>query len=151
MAFDKIRQVVNTLIGGTPTPAPTPTAVVPSTAVVAVTPAMARDILATSKTDTLDAAVAGFTSGSGRVDLVTIKVNGLDEAKQNAVWLTKGKDRTQPATAVRLADCTSDHLKNILINKPDLSDDYRRVIESLLEDRGETLPDSDPADDGFSN
>ena len=66
------------------------------------------------------------------------------------MWLTKGRDRTQPATAVRLVDCTSDHLKNIVLNKPDLSDDYLRVIESILEDRGETLPTVDDGDD-FQN
>jgi hypothetical protein len=141
MAFDRIKQVVSTLIG-TATPNPTPAAIV-SVPAAGTTPVV-------TSTDTLDAAVAGYTGGTGRVDLVTIKVNGMTEAKANAVWLTKGKDRTQPATAVRLVDCTSDHLKNILINKPDLSDDYRRVIESILEDRGEILPSNDTTDD-FNN
>jgi hypothetical protein len=80
---------------------------------------------------------------SGRADLIEIKVNGLDSAKQYAVWLTKGLDRTQSATAVRLLDCTSDHLKNIVANKPNLSADYLRVIESILEDRGEALDSAD--------
>jgi hypothetical protein len=123
-----IRQVVNFL-----TPAQAQPAVVPDP--VAVVPAAP-----VSDTSTLDAAVAGFTSN--RVELFTIKVAGLDDAKNLAVWLTKGQDRTQPATAVRLVDCTSDHLKNIVLNKPDLSEDYLRVIESILEDRGETLPDT---------
>ena len=48
--------------------------------------------------------------------------------------LTKGKDRG-PAVAVRLADCTTEHLEAILANKSNLSADYRRVILSLLEDR----------------
>jgi hypothetical protein len=146
MAFDKIRQVVNYLTKVS-TAAVTP---VPSTDGAAVAPAPSPVALVPT-TDTLDAALApvGFTSN--RTELLTIKVAGLDQAKQYAVWLTKGKDRTQPATAVRLVDCTSDHLKNIVLNKPDLSDDYLRVIESILEDRGETLPDNDPADDGFSN
>src|ERR1700676_1127724 len=122
--FEKIRQAINSLTTAAPT-----TAIVPA---VTDTPVVRN-------TDTLDAAVAAVTSG--RADLVTIKVNGLDQAKQNAVWLTKGQDRTQPATAVRLVDCTSDHLKNIVLNKPDLTEDYLRVIESILEDRGETLPD----------
>src|SRR5277367_5121598 len=122
--FDKNRQVISTL---TTSPTPVPP-------VVPDAPA----------TDTLDAAVAVVT---GRADLITIKVNGITEAKANAVWLTKGQDRMQPATAVRLVDCTSDHLKNIVANKPDLSADYLRVIESILEDRGEALPD--PADDSF--
>lgn len=73
-------------------------------------------------------------------DLIEIRVNGLDAAKQHAVWLTKGTDRTQRTSCVRLSDCTSDHLKAIVANKPGLSADYRRVIESILEDRGDTLP-----------
>ena len=72
-------------------------------------------------------------------DLIEIKVDGLDQAKANATWLTKGIDRRQPTTAVKLVDCTTDHLKNIVANKPNLSADYRRVIESILEDRGEAL------------
>jgi hypothetical protein len=102
---------------------------------------------------TLDAALApapstldlAVSQPSSRADLIEIRVNGLDEAKKNAVWLTKGQDRTQPATAVKLVDCTTDHLKNIVTNKPNLSADYRRVIEAILEDRGETLDDSDDA------
>lgn len=145
MAFEKIRQIVNYLTTVASAPAVTPvstdgTAAAPAPSPVALVPT----------TDTLDAALApaGFTSN--RVELLTIKVAGLDDAKEYAVWLTKGRDRSQPATAVRLIDCTSDHLKNIVLNKPDLSGDYLRIIESILEDRGETLPDSDP-DDGFSN
>ena len=93
-----------------------------------------------SGSTTAAAATAPATVVGTRADLIEIKVNGLDAAKQNAVWLTKGLDRTT-ATCVRLMDCTSDHLKNIVTNKPDLSADYLRVIEAILEDRGETLPD----------
>jgi len=129
--FDKIRQVISTALS-TPTSTPAPDAIVPA-------PPAAVAVIST---DTLDAAVAAMTSPSNRADLITIKVNGIAEAKANAVWLTKGQDRTQPATAVRLVDCTSDHLKNIVLNKPDLSEDYLRVIEAILEDRGEALPDA---------
>ena len=133
--FDKIRQVIKTAMT---TDAPA----TPAPAAIAIVTLPATHL---ATTDTLDAAVAQVVSG--RADLITIKVNGIAEAKANAVWLTKGQDRTQPATAVRLVDCTSDHLKNIVANKPDLSADYLRVIESILEDRGEALPD--PADDSF--
>jgi len=88
---------------------------------------------------------------STRADLIEIKVNGLDQAKQNAVWLTKGLDRSQPAVAVRLTDCTSDHLKNIVANKPNLSPDYLRVIEAILEERGESLPDPSDIHPDFSD
>ena len=99
------------------------------------------------------AAAAPATVPGVRADLIEIKVNGLAAAKASAVWLTKGLDRG-PATCVLLTDCTSDHLKNIVQNKPDLSDDYRRVIESILEDRGEALPTAtpDPTDgDAFAH
>ena len=76
---------------------------------------------------------------TGRPSLVDATVNGLAEAKDSAVWITKGVDRRSPAL-VLLKDCTSDHLKNILLNKPNLSADYRRVIESLLQDRGHAIP-----------
>lgn len=75
-----------------------------------------------------------------RADLVEIRVDGIAQAKEHAVWLTKGIDHGQPVAVVRLIDCTSDHLKNIVLNKPNLSPDYRRVIDSILEDRGEALP-----------
>jgi hypothetical protein len=84
-------------------------------------------------------ALTSLPTVTGAPDLITIKVDGLAAAKASATWLTKGIDRRQPTTAVLLVDCTTDHLKNIVANKPNLSADYRRVIESILEDRGETL------------
>lgn len=86
-----------------------------------------------------------------RADLIEIKVNGLDQAKQSAVWLTKGLDRSQPAVAVRLTDCTSDHLKNIVATKPNLSPDYLRVIVAILEERGESLPDASDLHPDFAD
>lgn len=126
--FEKIRQAVAVLSSGRSGAAATaPTKIVTADPLVPV-----------PSPDPLVLQVRPAT----RADLIEIKVDGLDAAKQNAVWLTKGVDRSQPATAVRLVDCTSDHLKNIVVNKPGLSPDYRRVIESILEDRGETLPDA---------
>src|SRR5271168_2644940 len=93
----------------------------------------------TAITTSTSAAPAPATVQGVRADLIEIKVNGIDAAKANAVWLTKGLDRSA-ATCVLLVDCTTDHLKNIVLNKPDLSADYLRVIEAILEDRGETLP-----------
>jgi hypothetical protein len=99
------------------------------------------------------AAPASATIPGVRADLIEIKVNGIDAAKAAAVWLTKGLDRG-PATCVLLTDCTTDHLKNIVVNKPDLSADYLRVIEAILADRGETLPaddDSQTSTDPFAH
>ena len=147
MPFDKIRQVIKTLTGGTTAPT------TPATPAASVTPTV-------SKPDTLSLALAsmGGTAVAPAVDtssfadpieirtfdhqgLSIITVDGLDAAKAQAQWLTKGKDRTQSATAVLLKDCTTDHLINIVANKPNLSADYHRIIESILEDRNESLPD----------
>lgn len=75
-----------------------------------------------------------------RPDLIDITVDGLDEAKETATWLTKGEFHNEPAHTVLLKDCTDAHLSNILLNKPNLSADYRRVIESMLQDRGVAVP-----------
>ena len=77
MNFAKIRQVVNYLTT-TATPVVTPT---PSTDGTAAAPAVSPVALVPT-TDTLDAALApvGFTSN--RTELLTIKVAGLDQAKQ---------------------------------------------------------------------
>ena len=147
MPFDKIRQVIKTLM---PTKSTTP--------VVPVTPTVTPTT--DSKPDTLSLALSslGGTAVAPAVDTATmadpieirtfdhqglsiINVDGLDAAKAQAQWLTKGKDRTQPATAVLLKDCTTDHLINIVANKPNLSADYHRIIEAILEDRNEALPD----------
>lgn len=94
---------------------------------------------APASTSTPSLALTTLPTVTGAPDLIEIKVDGLAQAKANATWLTKGIDRRQPTTAVLLVDCTTDHLKNIVANKPNLSADYRRVIESILEDRGEAL------------
>jgi len=129
--FDKLRAMLG-YVDQTPVTTPTPAApVTPTTAVT---------------TSGSSAAAAPAIVQPVRADLIEVKVNGMAAAKANAVWLTKGLDRTQPATAVLLVDCTSDHLQNILANKPNLSDDYRRVITSILEDRG-IVVDLDTDDD----
>ena len=149
MAFDRIRQVIKTLTSSTTTATTPTTPVTPATPTVAV-----------SKPDTLSLALSslGGTAVAPAVDTSTfadpieirtfdqnglnvITVDGLAAAKAQAQWLTKGKDRTQSATAVLLKDCTSDHLINIVANKPNLSADYHRIIVSVLEDRNESLPD----------
>ena len=119
-------QAALAVLTGKQTPATTPT-----------TPVV--DVTATP-VSTGAAAAAPAPATPATPQLITISVNGIEQAKQYAVWLTKGKDRTQPTTAVLLKDCTSDHLKNIVANKPNLSADYRAIIESILEDRGDSLP-----------
>ncbi len=84
------------------------------------------------------------SANPNRPDLVEPTVDGIAAAKDAATWLTKGVNRNTPATAVLLKDCTDDHLTHILLNKPNLSADYRRVIESLLTDRGVTIPTVPP-------
>lgn len=127
-----------------PTPAadPTPVAADPATTTVdpvAAAPAPAADPITVRVPD------PNFDpTTSSRQELVDTTVDGLDAAKAVATWMSKGKDRTQPVTFMLLKDCTDDHLTNILLNKPNLSADYRRVIESLLTDRGVAIPTVPP-------
>ena len=123
--WDILNKVLNNSKNATPAPAADPTP-------VAAAPAPVADPVTVRIVDPNDQSL--------RPALIDTTVNSLAEAKDVAVWLTKGKDHTQPAAAMLLKDCTTDHLKNIILNKPNLSADYKRVIESLLTDRGETLP-----------
>lgn len=78
--------------------------------------------------------VVDVNSAASRPELVDATVYSLAQAKQSAVWLTKGIDRDQPAVPVLLKDCTPDHLRAILATKQNLSADYRSIIEALLAD-----------------
>lgn len=139
--FDKIRQVIRTLTGGNSTPV---TPVLPTTDSKPDTLSLALSSMggtAVAPADTASMADPIEIRTFDHQGLSIINVDGLDAAKAQAQWLTKGKDRTQPATSMLLKDCTTDHLINIVANKPNLSADYLRIIESILEDRNESLPD----------
>ena len=53
--------------------------------------------------------------------------------KEKLVWGTYGKNGKNPLKWVKLIDCEDDHLKAIL--KIDISDLYKKVINTILEER----------------
>jgi hypothetical protein len=61
----------------------------------------------------------------------------LDEIKLVARWGTRGKSGKEPVRWVRLVDCSTEHLQNILKTQPQLEDlvGFKEIIESILQDR----------------
>ena len=55
------------------------------------------------------------------------------QRKKKLVWGTYGKDGKQPLKWAKFIDCEDDHLKAIL--KIRVSDLYKKVIETILEER----------------
>lgn len=71
----------------------------------------------------------------GAKDPIVIQVNDLETAKKFAVWGTRGKNGDQPLTYVPLCQCESSHLRAILETQTGIGNDYRMIIEAILEDR----------------
>jgi hypothetical protein len=67
--------------------------------------------------------------------LVLYDKTPFDDIKNNLVWGTYGKNGDQPLTWVRLVNCEYDHLKAILETQKGISPLYKKVIESIIEDR----------------
>lgn len=59
----------------------------------------------------------------------------FEEVKAALLWGTYGKPRKRSVKWVRLADCSTEHLKAILTTQHQIDSIYRIVIESLLESR----------------
>ena len=68
-------------------------------------------------------------------DLLKVRVLGIERAKMVAMWGSKGQDHTEPTKFQRLVDLTTEHLVNIKANSSHVTDDERRLIDSILEDR----------------
>lgn len=62
-----------------------------------------------------------------------ICVVDLEIAKKNAIWCANSNGDNN--NFVRLIDCSTDHLNNILLNVKHLEADYRVIIKSILADR----------------
>jgi hypothetical protein len=71
-------------------------------------------------------------------------VNSLEEAKQKVVWGTYGKGGVEHCYGrcpehqlrwVRLIDCSTEHLL-ALLKFFSFEDDYSKIINSILDDRG---------------
>ena len=64
----------------------------------------------------------------------TIAVSDFNTAVKLAEWGTYGPNGNQPLQHVRLVDCSTDHLKNILKQVGNYSD-YGQIIQQILKDR----------------
>jgi hypothetical protein len=70
-------------------------------------------------------------------DVYTIVVEGLEAAKSQAMWGTYGKSGVEPLRMVKLVDCETDHLLEILRTQHHIRrTDYETIIRSILKDRG---------------
>ena len=67
--------------------------------------------------------------------VVMVATVSIEDAKRVAAWGTNGIDGDKPLSWVRLRECDTEHLNNILNNVKHLGDDYREIILSLLQDR----------------
>ena len=59
----------------------------------------------------------------------------LKVAKNKLFWGTYGIPAEKPVRWIRLIDCPTDHLFDILKTQPQLPLSYRTVIKSILDDR----------------
>jgi len=63
-----------------------------------------------------------------------IAVSDFESAVKLAEWGTYGVDGKQPLKYVRLVDCSTDHLKKIII-QIGINSDYGKIITQILKDR----------------
>lgn len=67
---------------------------------------------------------------------IEIAVSSFEQAKRLAEWGTYGKNGNEPLRWVRLIDCSTEHLENILRTQPQIRGHiYQRIIKSILNDR----------------
>jgi hypothetical protein len=98
----------------------------------------------TPKTTTLIDSLEDIEVPGDKADLLKVRVLGLERAKLVAMWGSKGVNHDQPTVFQRLNDLTPEHLVNIKNNSLAVTEDERRIITSILEDRvasGEVDPD----------
>jgi len=65
--------------------------------------------------------------------------NSFEFKKQTALWGTNGPKGDKPTKCINLIDAETDHLKAILKNCSHISEEYRKIINSILEDRKTSL------------
>jgi hypothetical protein len=69
-------------------------------------------------------------------DLVHIQCT-LNDAKKVATWGTYGPKGKGPLKIKKLKNLKTDHLQAILRTQHHIKSDYVRIIQSILDDRGE--------------
>lgn len=68
-------------------------------------------------------------------DFVLTTNDNLEKIKNKLLWGTYGKDGKGPYTQKLLIDCETNHLEKILETQSNLTDLYKMIINSILEDR----------------
>ena len=89
----------------------------------------------TPDTTTLIDSLEGIEVPGDSADLLKVRVLGLERAKLIAMWGSKGVNHDEPTKFNRLVDLTTEHLVNIKNNSANVSEDEKRIIGSILEDR----------------
>lgn len=84
---------------------------------------------------TLLDSLEGISVQGTEADLVKVRVLGLERAKLVAMWGSKGLNGDEPTKFQRFSDLTTEHLLNIKNNSQKVTDDEKRIIVSILEDR----------------
>lgn len=88
-----------------------------------------------SESATLIDSLQGIEESGVDADVVKVRTLGVARAAVVAVWGSKGVDGTSPTVFKRFLDLSTDHLVNIRDKSTKVTDDEKRVIESILENR----------------
>ena len=89
----------------------------------------------TPDNSTLIDSLEGIEVSGDAADLLKVRVLDVERAKMLAMWGSKGVNQDEPTKFQRLVDLTTEHLVNIKKNSQHVTDDERRIIDSILEDR----------------
>jgi len=82
-----------------------------------------------------------FTRQHGKTEKEYLEFCGLtigddfEKIKNKLLWCTRGKDGKSPAYWVKLADCDTNHLENIITEMKYVHPITKKVIISIIKDR----------------
>lgn len=98
--------------------------------------------LKSTKKDDMDKKIRNSTLGEGRMNEKQLlefcglsTSDDLKKIKSNLMWKTVGKNGNSPPHWIKLIDCDTDHLENIIYNVPGLLPITKKTILSILQDR----------------
>ena len=90
----------------------------------------------------MDKKIRNSTLGEGRMNEKQLlefcglsTSDDLKKIKSNLMWKTVGKNGNSPPHWIKLIDCDTDHLENIIYNVPGLLPITKKAILSILQDR----------------
>lgn len=67
--------------------------------------------------------------------MMCLPADPIDKIMRRLMWGTYGKYAELPLTYVRLIDCSTDHLRAILITQCQIPPIYRKAISAIIESR----------------